>query len=40
MIDFNILYKRYSRDIYHFVLFLSGDANEAEEITAETFSAP
>jgi RNA polymerase sigma-70 factor (ECF subfamily) len=38
MIDFTKLYHRYSRDIYHFALFLSGDANEAEEITAETFA--
>lgn len=38
MIDFSNLYKRYSRDIYHFALFLSGDAVEAEEITAETFA--
>ncbi|NQV49586.1 MAG: RNA polymerase sigma factor [Candidatus Marinimicrobia bacterium] len=38
MIDFNILYSRYSSDIYHFALFLSGDAVEAEEITAETFA--
>jgi len=38
MIDFNILYSKYSRDIYHFALFLSGNAVEAEEITAETFA--
>ncbi len=38
MIDFKMLYTQYAKDIYHFALFLSGDAVEAEEITAETFA--
>jgi RNA polymerase sigma-70 factor, ECF subfamily len=38
MTDFHELYNRYAGDIYRFALFLCGDAEEAEEITAETFA--
>ncbi len=38
MTDFHDLYTRYAADIYRFALFLCGDANEAEDITAETFA--
>jgi RNA polymerase sigma-70 factor, ECF subfamily len=38
MTDFHELYIRYAGDIYHFALFLCGNAGEAEEITAETFA--
>ena len=34
---FSDLYERYSRDVYRFTLYLSGDASLAEDITAETF---
>jgi RNA polymerase sigma-70 factor (ECF subfamily) len=35
--DFHSLFERYSRDIYRFALYLSGDASLAEEIAQETF---
>jgi RNA polymerase sigma-70 factor (ECF subfamily) len=38
MSDFHELYIRYAGDIYRFAMFLSGDAAEAEDITAETFA--
>ena len=34
---FSEIYQRYSRDVYRFALYLSGDANLAEDITAESF---
>jgi RNA polymerase sigma-70 factor (ECF subfamily) len=34
---FSDLYERYSRDVYRFALYLSGDPNLAEDITAESF---
>lgn len=34
---FSDLYERYSRDVYRFALYLSGDSNLAEDITGETF---
>src|SRR5690242_6678355 len=34
---FTEIYERYSRDVYRFALYLSGDPNLAEDITAETF---
>ena len=34
---FGELYERYSRDVYRFALYLSGDAAVAEDITAEAF---
>ena len=37
LIDFGGLFKRYSRDVYRFALYLSGDQGLAEEICQETF---
>jgi len=37
MTGFHDLYETYSRDIYRFALYLSGDAALAEDITSETF---
>jgi RNA polymerase sigma-70 factor (ECF subfamily) len=34
---FSDLYERYSRDVYRFALYLSGDPILAEDITGETF---
>ena len=34
---FSDLYERHSRDVYRFALYLSGDPNLAEDITAESF---
>jgi len=36
--DFSSIYERYSRDVYRFALYLSGDAALAQDITAETFA--
>lgn len=37
MTDFHDLYSRHANDIYRFSLFLCGDADDAADITAETF---
>ena len=37
MTRFHDLYESYSRDIYRFALYLSGDAAVAEDVTSETF---
>ena len=37
MIDFSTLYKKYSKDVYRFALYLSGEHGQAEDITSETF---
>jgi RNA polymerase sigma-70 factor (ECF subfamily) len=37
LIDFHGLFERYSRDVYRFALYLSGDPSLAEEIAQETF---
>src|SRR5215471_11371595 len=37
MTGFHELYESYSRDVYRFVLYLSGDAALAEDVTSETF---
>ena len=37
MTGFHELYERYSRDIYRFALYLSGDPALAEDVTSETF---
>ena len=37
MTDFEQLYERYSRDVYRFALYLSGNSAQAEDIAAETF---
>jgi RNA polymerase sigma-70 factor (ECF subfamily) len=34
---FSDLYQRHSRDVYRFALYLSGDPNLADDITAESF---
>lgn len=38
MTDFKILYNLYAKEIYRFALFLSGNSEDAEDITAETFA--
>jgi len=38
MLTFEELYVSYSPDVYRFSNWLSGNANEAEDITAETFT--
>ena len=35
--DFSVLYKKYSRDVHRFALFLSGSEVLAEDLTSETF---
>ena len=37
MTDFTTLYKKYAPDVFRFVLYLSGDRGQAEDITSETF---
>ena len=37
MLSFEELYVSYSPDVYRFANWLSGNANDAEDITAETF---
>jgi RNA polymerase sigma-70 factor (ECF subfamily) len=38
MSDFQRLYEHHAEDVYRFVLYLSGDATMAEDITADTFT--
>jgi RNA polymerase sigma-70 factor (ECF subfamily) len=38
MLNFEELYVAYSPDVYRFANWLSGNANDAEDITAETFT--
>lgn len=38
MLTFEELYVSYSPDVYRFSMWLSGNANDAEDITAETFT--
>jgi RNA polymerase sigma-70 factor (ECF subfamily) len=38
MLSFSELYQRYSRDVFRFSLYLSGNRAQAEDITAETFA--
>ncbi len=38
MTNYHELYTRYAGDVYRFALFLCGDTEQAEEITAETFA--
>ena len=35
--NFHELYEKYSREVYRFALYLSGDATRAEDLTAEAF---
>jgi DNA-directed RNA polymerase specialized sigma24 family protein len=37
MTGFHDLYESYSRDVYRFALYLSGDPALADDITSETF---
>jgi RNA polymerase sigma factor (sigma-70 family) len=37
-LDFSALYRRHAGDVYRFALYLSGDASQADDITAETFT--
>ena len=37
-LDFASIYERYSRDVYRFAIYLSGDLAVAQDITAETFA--
>ena len=37
MLSFKYLYETYVSDVYRFALWLSGDRNEAQDITSETF---
>src|SRR5215831_17845505 len=37
MTGFHELYERYSRDVYRFALYLSGDPALADDVTSETF---
>ena len=37
MTDFGELYRQYAADVFRFALYLSGDRDEAEDITSETF---
>lgn len=37
MTRFHELYEKYSRDVYRFALYLSGDRAVAEDVTSETF---
>jgi RNA polymerase sigma-70 factor, ECF subfamily len=37
MINFHDLYQRYAPDVYRFAFYLSGNAADAEDITADTF---
>jgi RNA polymerase sigma-70 factor, ECF subfamily len=37
LVDFHSVYERYSRDVYRFALYLSGDSSLADDITQETF---
>lgn len=38
MLNFEELYVAYSPEVYRFANWLSGNANDAEDITAETFT--
>jgi len=35
--NFHDLYQKYAQDVYHFAYWLCGDAQDAEDITSETF---
>ena len=37
MLKFQNIYNLYSKDIYRFAVWLSGDSQEAEDITSKTF---
>ena len=37
VVNFHELYQKYSQDVYRFAYWLCGDAQDAEDITSETF---
>lgn len=37
VINFHDLYQKYAQDVYRFAYWLCGDAQDAEDITSETF---
>src|SRR5258707_6504591 len=38
MITFHEIYERYAKDVFHYACWLSGSADEADDITSETFA--
>ncbi|NOH02687.1 MAG: RNA polymerase sigma factor [Chloroflexi bacterium] len=38
MLTFHEIYERYSRDVYRYSFWLSGSADDADDITSETFA--
>src|SRR5258707_9739241 len=38
MITFHEIYERYAKDVFHYACWLSGSADEADDITSETFT--
>jgi len=38
MITFHEIYERHSRDVYRYAFWLAGSADEADDITSETFA--
>ena len=38
MITFHEIYERYSKDVYHYSFWLSGSAQDADDLTSETFA--
>jgi RNA polymerase sigma-70 factor (ECF subfamily) len=38
MITFHEIYERYSKDVYRYAFWLAGSADEADDITSETFA--
>jgi RNA polymerase sigma-70 factor (ECF subfamily) len=38
MITFHEIYERYSRDVYRYAFWLAGSADDADDITSETFA--
>ena len=38
MINFHEIYARYAKDVYRFACWLSGSADDADDITSETFA--
>ena len=38
MITFHEIYERHSRDVYRYAFWLSGSADDADDITSETFA--
>ena len=36
MLDFHDIYETYAKDVFHFSLWMTGDKQEAEDITSDT----